>query len=571
MVDLPMPTTPFDPSNEDRAKDVLTFRLGARRRYVLTAVLGGAGLVGTLTGVAPTSVATVLLISGIALVANATITALATRVHRAVWWTRYAVATLDVALVSAVVGVMAQDGLAILYFLVIVPYSFDRGKALGFFTATASAVAFAGVRLMSVPAGADAARWWVLVIALLLLVVASQVVPIASRLIRRIHHTRRVMAEAEHGNLLTRADARYADELGLFQHSFNHMLGSLGLLIGTVQREADEVAALAEQLASATGTLSASGADFSETALSLTAQLGSQRRYAEDGARHAIEAMGASEQLRNRSEQMEASARNLVGAAETSRDAIGRASAALVTISDRVRTAGATVGALGNGSDRVNEFVDTVSRIARQTNLLALNAAIEAARAGEHGKGFAVVAEEVRKLAEESGRAAKEIADTIGVVRDNIAAAVAAIGQGERDVRDVGGIANEADRALGTILEGIRQIADLVAETASVSRSQSTTMETLTATMAGVESVATQASTRAEVASAAATQQTTALEGLSATSRQLVDLADRLRLSVSRFAVTTAATGASALSGEQSATHSPSRPEPSTGEALAAH
>lgn len=73
---------------------------------------------------------------------------------------------------------------------------------------------------------------------------------------------------------------------------------------------------------------------------------------------------------------------------------------------------------------------------------------------------------------------------------------MAAISQGERDVRGVGSIANEADRALGAMLDGIRRIAGLVAETASVSRSQSATMETLTATMAGVENVATQASAR---------------------------------------------------------------------------
>jgi methyl-accepting chemotaxis protein len=389
-------------------------------------------------------------------------------------------------------------------------------------------------------------------------------------LIGRIRHTREVMARAEHGDLSARTDARYADELGLLQHSFNRMLDSLALLIGAVQREADEVASLAQQLATATGSLSASGAEFSDTAVSLTSQLSSQRRYAEEGARHTMHALEASEQLRGRAEEVEAGARALVGAAETSRDAIGRASTALVTISDRVRATGTTVGALGSASERVNEFVDTVSRIARQTNLLALNAAIEAARAGEHGKGFAVVAEEVRKLAEESGRAAKEIADTIGIVRANIAAAVAAIGQGEQDVRDVGTVANEADRALGIMLDGIRQIAALVAETASVSRSQSATMETLTATMAGVENVATRASTRAEVAAAAATQQTAALEGLSATSRQLVDLADRLRGSISRFAVTASAAREPDASAESSVAHSPNPAEPSAGEVLAA-
>lgn len=557
-------------SSEEHAKDILTFRLGARRRYVLTGILGSAGLVGTLAGVAPISLRTVLVITGVALAANALLTAVATGTFRTAWWMRYAMASLDVALVSVVVGVMRQDGLAVLYFLVIVPYSFDRGKALGYFTAIGSAVGFSITRLSSIPAAAGSPpRVWVLVVALLLLIVASQVVPITSRLIGRIRHAREVMAEAEQGNLLARIDARYADELGLLQRGFNRMLESLGLLIGTVQREADEVAALAEQLAAITGSLSASGTDFIQTADGLTAQLDSQRRYAEEGARHTVQAMGASERLRGRAEEMEASALALVGAAETSRDAIGRASTALVTISDRVRATGATVGALGSASERVTDFVDTVARIARQTNLLALNAAIEAARAGEHGKGFAVVAEEVRKLAEESGRAAKEVADTIGVVRNNIAAAVAAIGQGGRDVRDVGTVADEADRALGAMLDGIRRIADLVAETASVSRSQSATMETLTATMTGVESVAIEASTRAEAASMAAGDQAMALGGLSEASHRLIDLADRLRQSVSRFAVTTATIQAAPSSNEQPAAHSPNLAEPSTGEAFA--
>jgi methyl-accepting chemotaxis protein len=297
------------------------------------------------------------------------------------------------------------------------------------------------------------------------------------------------------------------------------------------------VASLADQLASATGALSVSGTDFVATAVNLTDHLESQRRLAAEGSQHSQQALGASERLRERAEQMESEARSLVAAAEESRNAIGRASTALVTISDRVRSTAATVGALGTASEQVNEFVDAVSRIARQTNLLALNAAIEAARAGEHGKGFAVVAEEVRKLAEESGRAAKEVADTISVVRENIATAVSSMSQGEREVRDVGTVADEANRALGIMLDGIRRIAEVVTETASVSRAQSATMETLTTTMTGVQSVALDASSRATMASTAATQQMTSLDDLSATSRQLAELADRLRLSISRFSV----------------------------------
>jgi methyl-accepting chemotaxis protein len=192
----------------------------------------------------------------------------------------------------------------------------------------------------------------------------------------------------------------------------------------------------------------------------------------------------------------------------------------------------------------VNELAEAIGRIARQTNLLALNAAIEAARAGEHGKGFAVVAEEVRKLAEESARAARDVASTNAAVRDDIAAAVASMGEGEREVRDVGTVADEANRALGTMLDGIRRITDIVVETASVSREQSAAMETLTASIAGIQDVAAEASTRSASASLVATEQMTALDGLSSTSLQLAELSDRLRQSVSRFAVTDAVAAA---------------------------
>ncbi len=528
----------LDLQTEDRAKDSLTFRLGAKRRNLLTTILGGAGLAAALLGMAPVSAWVVLAIAGTAFLLNFLLTTLATRVLSSVWWMRYAIATLDVALISAVVAVLRQDALIILYFLVIVPYSFDRGKALGRFTAVASAIGFLLVRLTGLPP--DAGRYvvgWTLVTALLLLVVALQLVPITSRLIWRIRRTREVMADAEQGNLQVRADGRYSDELGLLQRSFNRVLEATGRLIGSVQREADEVASLAERLAAATGTFSTSGLEFATTAANLTSHLDAQRQFAIEGAQHSQHALGASEQLRERAEEMESGARALVRTAEESRDAIGRASTMLVTVGDRVRSTATTVGALGAASERVNEFVGTVSRIARQTNLLALNAAIEAARAGEHGKGFAVVAEEVRKLAEESGRAAKEVAETISIVRENITAAVSLMGQGEQEVRDVGTVADEANRALGIMLDGIRRIADLVDDTAGVSRAQSATMGTLTVTMTDVQRVAVDASARASMASAAATRQSTSLDGLNATSMQLAELADRLRHSISRFSV----------------------------------
>jgi methyl-accepting chemotaxis protein len=528
-----------DSRSEEQAKDVLTFRLGARRRYQLTAVLAGAALLLALGGLVNVSVGAILAIVALTVVANLTLTALAAGPLLGVPAMRYVIASLDVALITMTVGIMRHDALVILYFLVIIPYSFDRGRGLGYFTGGLSAVLFVATRLTFPSAGivTSNTRLWSVMAGALLALVSSQIVPITSRLIWRIRRTREVIGAAELGDLLARADTRYSDELGLLQRSFNRMLEAQGQLIGTVQREADAVATLAEHLASSTARLSASGSEFAATASRLTLQLDEQQHQARDGTIHTEQAYSASERLRERAETMEANAVSLVEAAGSSRDAIGRASTALVTIRDRVRESATTVGALGLASEQVYEFVETISRIARQTNLLALNAAIEAARAGEHGKGFAVVAEEVRKLAEESTLAARDVADTITVVRDNIAAAVTSMGQGERDVRDVGSIADEANRALGSMLEEVRHIAAVVTETASVSRMQSTTMTTLTATMTGVARVALDASTQANAAAIVATDQTTALDGLTTTSQQLAELSERLRSSISRFTV----------------------------------
>lgn len=530
--------TPGVSKSEEDAKDEITFRLGARRRYVLTVTLGVAALAASLAGVIPVAPSSVLYIVGTALVLSIGVTALATGLLAGRWWMRYALVTLDVILVSTTVAVVRQDGLVILYFLIIVPYSFDRGRSMGYFSAIASTIGFLSARLLVLGSGSPGSMFvWTIAIALLLLIVAFQVVPIPTRLILRIRQTREIIAEAEQGNLLTRADNRHGDELGLLQISFNRMLETLGRLIGAVQQETDGVAALAVRLAEAAASLSGGGIQFSQTAVELTNHLTMQQDYASEGSQHTGRALAASERVRDSAERMESSTHDLMTSAESSRNAISRASESLVAISDQVRTTAFTVDGLGEASNQVGEFIDTVARIARQTNLLALNAAIEAARAGEHGRGFGVVAEEVRKLAEESSRAAKEITQTITLVRENIAAVVDSMRKGERDVRDVGSVADEANHALGVLLEGVRHIADVVADTADISRTQSGTMRTLSATMHGVERVAGEASVRASAASRVATQQTVALDGLSSTSLQLAELADRLRQSVSQFVV----------------------------------
>lgn len=124
-------------------------------------------------------------------------------------------------------------------------------------------------------------------------------------------------------------------------------------------------------------------------------------------------------------------------------------------INDVVGEVAAKIKELGDRSMEIGNIVRTIDDISERTNLLALNAAIEAARAGEQGRGFAVVASEVRKLAELSSKATKEIAELIGSVQCDTAEAVKAIDIGLNQVESGSRLSADAGRALEEILRAI--------------------------------------------------------------------------------------------------------------------
>ena len=117
---------------------------------------------------------------------------------------------------------------------------------------------------------------------------------------------------------------------------------------------------------------------------------------------------------------------------------------------------------LGGRSEEIGKIVATIDDIAAQTNLLALNAAIEAARAGEQGRGFAVVADEVRKLAERSSLATREIAALVGGIQTSVREAVNAMQQGSKDVEVGYQLATDAGASLDVILERSKVVGNQV-------------------------------------------------------------------------------------------------------------
>ena len=239
----------------------------------------------------------------------------------------------------------------------------------------------------------------------------------------------RDIAEGE-GDLTKRLDASAKDELGTMAGWFNTFVAKLESILAEIRRGAGEIDAGSSQV-SATSQSVASGA--SQQAASL-------------------EEISAS--LEEMSAMTDRNAQNAGAAVSRSDDAQSRANACqeqMVRMSE-------AMGAIKQSSDSIAKVLKVIDEIAFQTNLLALNAAVEAARAGEAGKGFAVVAEEVRNLAGRSAQAARE---TAAMIEESTTRADRAVS-----------LCGDVDASLRTIVDGTREVNELLAQIASASREQ---------------------------------------------------------------------------------------------------
>ena len=235
----------------------------------------------------------------------------------------------------------------------------------------------------------------------------------------------------------------------------------------------------------------------------------------------------------------------------------------MTRIKTAVEGAAVKVTELGAKGDQIGAIVETIDDIAEQTNLLALNAAIEAARAGEQGKGFAVVADEVRKLAERSSRATKEIAALIAEVQQGTEHAVKAMQIGAREVEAgaelatksgaaldaIAGAVGSSNAAVARIVEAMDKmqassaglvlasdaIAAIAQETNASAASMTGSAEQVARAVESIAAISEENSASAEEVSAATEQMSAQSEEVVANATTLADMAAQLESLVARF------------------------------------
>lgn len=297
------------------------------------------------------------------------------------------------------------------------------------------------------------------------------------------------------------------DEIGVLVEAMSQMRNNLRELVGVIKAIAANLASNAQEVSESSNQIASATADQRGQSSQVAAALEEMIAAVREVTMHCHE---ATERAIHTGKLANGSSETVEAVASQVRD-----------LATDAQSNARTVNELGERTGHISQIVTLIEEIAGQTNLLALNAAIESARAGEHGRGFAVVAGEVRRLAERTSLATKEIADAVLSIQDGTREAVQSIEGSSGRVANSVSTANAAAHSLSVLGGGAEEVQQRIQQIAQAAEEQAQASGQVGESM---NAIAQSISASSEAA-----------EETARTAEELATLSHRLEEQISRF------------------------------------
>lgn len=326
-------------------------------------------------------------------------------------------------------------------------------------------------------------------------------------------------------------------EFGDVSRAVEVMTKNIRNLVKVISDMAEQLAASSEEL---TASSEQSAQASNQVAISVTevAQGSENQLSLANKANDVVEQISkAIKQVAGNTEVVSDSAGETANTARSGETSIKQAVNQMKTIEIKTNATANVITELEDKSKQIGHIVEVISAIAGQTNLLALNAAIEAARAGEAGRGFAVVAEEVRKLAEQSQDAAKQITTLISEVQSKTDSAVTFMSDSKKEVDTGAEVVSEAGKSFNEIYQKVTNVAEQVHEiSAAIEEITSGTNEVVNS-VKEIDIECQKTAEQTQNISASTEEQSASIEEIASASQHLAKLATDLQHEMGKFKI----------------------------------
>lgn len=331
------------------------------------------------------------------------------------------------------------------------------------------------------------------------------------------------------GDLTQRINYDSKDEIGQLSKNFDLFMEKLQSMVKEVAISAETISSSSIELDSAASANQESLESISKTVIEIASDSSDGAASTEEITASLSEAAKFSEKTSEASKNTTYNSKNAKEAAEDSALKISEIVTSISEIASSSKDVSLIINTLDSSSKKIGEIVKIITSISEQTNMLALNATIEAARAGEAGKGFNVVAGEIRKLADQTSNAAKEISHLVDENQLKSTSAVKSVNQVEEKV-SLGVLkASEAKTGMQNIINNIQKIVTEIEQIENANLEQAQTSNEIQKAISSTAQTSTEIAGNTENMSASIQRQLHTMAEIKNTTEKLSTMAETLK------------------------------------------